>query len=232
MTNTELIKQHIYTGLEKLHTCRTGMDIHATNLIDFCPREFALCKQMNLLYNDEERVTGNRIITFKVGTAVEGVILEAIKVADVSAKIDPFYLNITSDIQVIGTPDGAMYLDRPEIPYIIELKTTGKDEIETMVSPYINHCCQIALYLWLAEIRKAPFVYDVGYVIYISKLEKKEQMKVYEVQRNDAFIARVREQLLAVKTFSKTGELPPRICNSPIALMARTQCRIPKLCFG
>ena len=231
MEKSKQLLDHIYNGLMSLHSSRTGMEIHATNLIDFCPRAFLLCQREGLLYNDEEKVPGRRIITFEVGKAVEGVILRALQASGVLRPLTELYINVTPEIKVLGTPDGACILTIEDEVYIIELKTTGKDEIETMIEPYINHVCQLSLYLWMAEIRKAPYVYTDGFVVYVSKLEKKEGIKVYHVQRNEAFIGRVREQLQVLKTFSESGGLPPRICNSPTALMAKNHCGIPKICF-
>jgi hypothetical protein len=165
-----------------------------------------------------------------VGHAVEASIIASFLAEGVSRPIDPFYINITPGDKVIGTPDAAVVIDDPK-PYIVELKTTGKDEIDTMVEPYINHVCQLSLYLWMAEIRKQPFHYDVGFVVYVSKIEKKEQIKVFLVRRNDAFLQTVRTQLNVVKTFSKSDVLPDRICNSSIGLLAKT-CGVAKLCFS
>jgi len=220
----------INSGLLKMRDARVDSNIHATNLINFCPRAYLLCKKHRLMFNDDSRVTTSRIITFYVGHAVEASIIASFKAEGVSKPIDPFYINITDTDKVVGTPDAAVVIDDPK-PYIIELKTTGKDEMTTMIEPYVDHVCQLSLYLWMAEIRKQPFYYDVGFIVYISKIEKKEQIKVYLVHRNDAFLQTVRTQLNVVKTFSKSDALPDRICNSPIGLLAKT-CTVCKLCFS
>lgn len=229
MERAKILLDSIYSGLSKMTDPRVDSFIHVTNLIEFCPREYLICKHNKLYYNDSEKVTANRIITYYVGKAVEGSIIKALETEGVARPIESFKLRVTATDIVTGTPDTAAIID-DGLPYIVELKTTGKDEIDNMEEPYVNHVCQLSLYLWMSELKGYKFHHDVGFVVYVSKLEKKNQIKVFLVRRNDAYIESVRRDLTIVKTFSESGGLPDRICNVPYATMAK-RCSTKHLCF-
>ncbi|MGQ9570681.1 MAG: hypothetical protein ACUVUQ_07530 [Thermodesulfovibrionales bacterium] len=230
----EQLLHHIKEGLKKrnkiMEALREGNTIHVTNLLDFCPREYALCLQHEIFFNQSKPSSLAQMVTFEIGRAVEKVVIDALEQEQVAVKFDLIRVNLLP-YPIVGTPDTYVLFSVKEKPYIVEIKSIKPESFDELTQPVVNHECQLSLYLWFAEITKMDVHTDSGLLIYVAKTQKTMPIKVYHVQRNDNFIKRVRNQLRELKTFSKTNILPKRICNSKSTFMAKRPCRCVDFCF-
>jgi hypothetical protein len=172
--------------------------------------------------------------TYEIGRRIEKIILQSLQAATVLEKrgvftIPPSYCGYT----LTGAPDAWVRLHPAWSIYTTEIKSIKPEDFDALVEPKVVHECQLSLYLWFAELCKMPNMQvKEGLLLYACKTQKVMPYKVFLVQRNDAFLKRVQDQLKELKTFSKTKKLPERMCNSPQALMARRPCKCVEECFA
>lgn len=225
---------HLQSGLKKRHqqgeAKREGNHIHATNLIDFCPREYLLCIKHKVFFNQPKPTSTAQMLTFEIGRAIEHVVISALRLEKVVIDKEPLEIK-EIPFPIIATPDIYTIFSTLDMPYIVEVKSIKPEDFDNLSEPIVNHECQLSLYLWFAQALNMKAHTEAGLVLYVAKTQKPMPFKAFFIQRNEAFIGRVKEQLTTLKTFSKSKKLPPRICNSKLALMARRPCKCLKECF-
>jgi len=224
----------VVSGLSKRHKRfedkREGNVIHATNLINFCPREYALCIKNGVFYNQPKPTAIGQKVTYEIGRRIEDMVREALW--EEKVVLDHLKgVGIKKPYPVVGTPDIWVKLSARDRPYIVEVKSIKPDEFDTLIAPKMDHICQVSLYLWFAGLNDLPVHTDIGLIIYVVKLQKTIPIKVYPVHIATEFLKTVQKQLAELKRFSKTKKLPVRTCNSPSALMAKRPCKVLKECF-
>jgi hypothetical protein len=229
----DAVQQGLKIRYKHKEQVREGNSIHATNLIDFCPREYALCVLNKIMFNAPKPASFAQMTTYELGYKIEALVLGALKAALVLHEAQPFHINHTYfGYPIIGSPDAWVKLKATEGLYTLEIKSIKPEDFDVLAEPKVVHECQLSLYLWLADLCKTPGMQvDRGLILYVCKTQKQNPFKVFTVERNNNFISRILGQLEELKTFSKNKKLPDRICNSPQALMARRPCKCVEDCF-
>src|SRR3972149_9374338 len=227
---------HIEEGFKKRHAhfekLREGNKLHATNLIDFCPREYALCLHHKLMFNAGRPTSLAQKVTYEIGRRIEAMVIEALVVEKVVVNIENIACSCASPYPILFTPDIFVQFNVKDIPYIVEVKSIKPEAFDVLETAQVTHECQLSLYLWFASLLKMKVHTEDGLILYVVKTQKPMPMKCFHIRRNEDFIKRVQTQLDELKTFSKKKVLPKRICNSPLALMAKCcQKGVVELCF-
>jgi hypothetical protein len=213
---------------------REGNAIHASSLIDFCPREYALCMLGKVMYNASKPATIAQMMTYDIGRKIEKIVLQSFDAAHILEKRGIFTIPASMfGYPITGAPDAWVRLHPSWGIYTVEIKSIKPEEFDILTEAKVVHECQLSLYLWFAELCKTPGMQvKEGLLLYACKTQKNMPHKVFLTQRNDAFLQRVQSQLQELKTFSKKKKLPERMCNSPQALMARRPCKCVQECFA
>lgn len=139
---------------------------------------------------------------------------------------------------VVGGIDTLVYDRKKKMGALNEIKSIGTDEFNTLSEPSLQYAYQTMAYLWLVEkLKKAGHFFDiyniqtdVGYITYISKTQKAAPWKIFEVSITPQFRRDFEKAIKELKTFSKSGIMPKRICNTKQHLMAK-DCQMVELCF-
>lgn len=217
---------------------RNDNHIHATNFLRFCPREFALCQTTGVLYNQErQKVFDAEIITRELGIAIEHSVKDSLKEI---GKLVHHNLRLSmnyGEYLITGGIDLVVNMSEREgrlALFPVEVKSIGKEEFYSMERPLMSHECQLSVYLWMLKKLKIPDINsEHGIVLYVPKLQispKHRPLRAFTIEPQRKFLRNVESKLKELKTFSKTKELPQRICPSRHAMMAE-ECKVVAPCF-
>lgn len=229
------LNEILVKGYKEAYQVRTDNNIHISNLIDFCSREFALCIKHKKYYNHTEKklIPIGTILTYSIGDAIHNSVKGAIKHLGLLAGEE---IKVGSDkygFPIRGSLD--MLVRHPQINFITEIKSISSESFDELTEPLVNHVCQLSLYLHFIEERtdiKDLVDLQKGVLLYVSKQQKKMPFKSFLVEKNNEFVKTVLVRLKEVKTFSETKKLPVRMCNSPLTYMARRPCKMVSACFN
>jgi len=234
----EILLQVLQEGYRKNYKSRIDNVIHVSNLLEFCPREYALSNKHKVSYNKGgSKLALSQLITYEIGNQMHSSVRRVLRQEGYLVDLPAMHHKDYNHIPVIGHPDAYVKLVRDKKISIVEIKTMGKDTYDTMVEPEVRDVCQLSLYLWLVEnCRMSDGVNETlvsstkGILLYFCKMHRPVPLKTFLVQRNDAFLKSVTAQLKEVKAYSLKGTMPQRICNARIAQMAR-KCTMTEECF-
>lgn len=225
------IKKEIRLALVEGSDSRVDHNIHVSNLIEFCPREFALCDQRGFNFNPGKKIYPGLALTFKIGHAIHRIIQDALKHSGMMV-LDEVNLALpVGKFMITGTNDGLIKLVGKKRLRIVEIKSISAEEYKDLMEAKINHECQLSLYLWKAKKLSIHAIHpDYGFIIYVCKGHRVDPIKIFPVARNDRFLEGVEKKVESLKTFSETGELPARVCTTRHAMMAK-RCSCKTWCF-
>lgn len=132
---------------------------------------------------------------------------------------------------------------------LVETKTMAADEFKKLVAPLAEHRIRTSLYLDVLESSpeyaskvhtthaRVLYIVKGGYGVVDHALkdyglpDRFSPFKEYTVQRNTMATAQLRKTAKTLVTFRDTGHLPNRVCDTPMALRAKS-CRVVGECFG
>lgn len=228
-----LALNYIAEGVNTFTDRRMDNQIHVSNLLEFCPREWALVQTKGYLYNPGKTHSFGELVTFGIGHALHGY-LQGMLTTHGSLKHEevPLWYDVTPDITLTGSCDGLIHLEGEDCLTPIEIKSDGKESFDERTAPEVRHEAQLSMYCWMIEKMGVYRKVDPsgGLIIYISKLRRNMPVKIFWVDRNEDFINHKLKQLKEVKTFSKTKKLPNRMCNNRHSMMAR-RCTMVTTCM-
>jgi hypothetical protein len=227
----EELLRSLKTGLRKLTTGRYGTNIHVSSLVEFCAREYALCIKNKFPFNSPKNLGMGMDLTWQIGIQIHKIVQKSLELGG-TQKISELTLELPNYIvPVVGSPDSMNLLIIDNKLRVLEIKSLAVEKFTALTEPYVDHVCQLSLYLWIIKKLKIKTIAtDYGYVLYVSKGHKQMPFKIYKTDRNDDFLKGVEKKLNKVKTFSKNGRMPARICSSVHNMMAK-RCKAKHLCF-
>jgi hypothetical protein len=245
----QLLFDLIVEGVRENYIAREDNTIHVSNLLNFCPREYAIMEAHDVAYNTKtERASLMELINYEIGDALHHTVRKALTTTKTlkgewrSCKCNSHtryqeFKVITDKFgrRIEGNID--MVLSLLKTHYFGEIKSIGKEDYKTLTEPLVDHTCQLSLYLYLAEIEKKRFNqffnlnFKEGFVIYVCKLAVPTPIRVFHVRRNESFLKEiVKPRLEELKTFSKKGNIPKRICSTSSAPRAK-KCKTLHKCW-
>lgn len=229
----EIIKQHITIGMKRwaMNESRIDNKIHASNLVEFCPRYFAYCQNGGLMYNTDKSLSLREILTFKIGDAIHGIIEHAIDLSGIKIAHEIPVFTSAGNYKVTGSADLIVKIEEHPKEIVLEVKSIAKSQFELLDKPLLPHEFQISIYLYLLELMKRENTEtSFGYVVYVSKEVVASPVKLFHVDRAEIFLSEIKSQLEEVVHFELTGDLPSKVCSSPLSAMAR-KCEYKPECF-
>lgn len=224
--------------------------IHASNLVDFCPREYCLSLETDRKFNASPIETVPSVaLTFHLGNRIHDLVRD---ILDESGILVHNELHMEYKhreiVRVTGTCDNIVELMDGQ--YILDVKSIGPagangffradgeitDKPYTgkniMVKPYVRHEIQVMVYMWLAEKLKIPNVStDRGFVLYVPKTAIKKPFIIGAVNRSSDTFKEFESDLDLVAYYIANKELPARLCTSLKSEKAKT-CRFTNECFN
>lgn len=229
----EIIRQHLSTGMKKwaMEDARVDNRIHVSNLVEFCPRQFAYYQLSGNMYNEARSLSVREILTFKIGDAIHDIIKYAARLSGISI-VEEIHMKIESgEFAVTGSADLIVSIKEHPKELVLEIKSIAKSQFDLLDKPLLPHEFQISTYLYLLEqMERSNTETSFGYVVYVSKEVSPSPIKVFRVDRAEIFLTEIKAQLAEVKIFSETGELPNKVCSSHLSAMAR-KCVFNANCF-
>lgn len=226
---------------------RMDNDIHVSNLKNFCPREFALCLKNNIIYNHRDSISAREYWMYELGHLVHSSISSILKSEGVLYKSEHRLRLNEYGFPIVGSCDNLLSVNSWGKELIVhEVKSIGNaDTFDKMTEPFIDDQIQLSLYMWL--LKKAGGKVTLGHVVpaitrpvntkqgivtYCCKVMRPKPFKSFLVDIMNPYIKTTIKKLKEVKTFSDNRrKMPKRICNSPLARMARRPCRTVFQCF-
>ncbi len=143
------------------------------------------------------------------------------------------------ELGIVGSPDLLLHLKEIGAYYPIELKSMAYDEWKNIVRPLPDHVIQLLFYWYLMQRAGYPVVSQVS-TIYISKgylfgnksPYKEFVIPVRTVTEAEDRLALHLNECRELKTFSDTGEIPPRtLCKTADCATAKG-CHVSVFCFA
>jgi hypothetical protein len=122
------------------------------------------------------------------------------------------------------------------------IKPSGDGGFDTLEAPLRDHGYQVNGYMWILKSKGAKILHkkpevkvqiakDVATISYAVKGNAQDPFKVFTVAPDPVFIARVEEKLEMMNLFLTKKKMPPQICKTEAAMMAR-ECPARTMCFG
>lgn len=153
---------------------------------------------------------------------------------------------VSEDMDCVGSIDAVLAYDVKKC-FAIEIKSIRpegwKDSnnitYQSITEPMLEHRMRMNVYLWLLKntynkaIKNLGIDTTRGLVLYVNKGQsgmKEFPMKPFVVNYDPKIIRPIEDKIKELKTFSKNGKLPKRICKQSLNLMARS-CVARDLCF-
>lgn len=161
--------------------------LHISNLISFCPREFALGKSSGRNIFKDRYISLSLGVTFDLGRMIEHIVRSRLISEGVilgewicmechtsvkgprpkkcwvcNSKHEFKYKGIEMSVSrhgynIIGNTDLTLIQSKKQ-PIFGEVKSMGEKEFDALTEPKIDHTFQLSLYLWLKRMVKAyPF---------------------------------------------------------------------------
>lgn len=138
------------------------------------------------------------------------------------------------EYRIVGNPDLVLYLPDLGALHVTELKSIAHDRWVELARPSPDHVIQVLFYWHLMQ-RKGYRMTDTVSILYVTKgwMFSGEPYKEFTfnaadmVKRLDPYI----EDAMKVKASREGGALPPRICATESAPIAK-KCDVCKSCFG
>lgn len=225
----------IHAGLDATHRPRNDNDIHVSNLLDFCPREFAILQEFGEPYNKSKSLGLRELVTFRLGDKIHDLLQEAFKGANILEINElSFRLPIGKGIYVTGSCDNVIKFPGERLCHIVECKSIDGDKFDQLnEAPIVNHELQLSLYLWFLQQTewKSKLDPERGFVVYLSKKYTHNPIRPFMIKRAKAFCEHVAKQLKEVKTYLKTKKVPKQICKTRLQPRARSVCSVVDYCF-
>jgi len=119
-----------------------------------------------------------------------------------------------------GRVDGI--LDLPDGFFVIDYKSIFSMQYKKLTKPLEKHYIQIMIYIMLLDIK-------AGFLLYENK--DSQQIKIYEVERNEEFIDRVKSRALKLKEMLLNGDMPKRPSSYTKGGKPCKTCPFKKVCW-
>lgn len=231
--------------------------IHASDIYNFCLRRYALYKKYPIDIKSK-CITVAQALTYAIGTKIQEIVIEnSLSLIGIwecglcyklyygykpkrcescmSKKFTYKELNLEYK-SLVGHID--MIHREADESVIVEIKSIEPERFKNITMPSLQHECQLQVYLYLINrnktrnkiLRDLKITGKYGYVLYVCKTSLQEPFKLFTVKYKRSFAKQLDSYLKSIEDFSRTGEIPDRICKSKIDLMAK-HCDLAHLCF-
>ena len=152
--------------------------IHASDIISFCPRKFALCRSNKIPYHTKEHVGKSLALTFEIGRKIQDIVVKRIHKTEqligtwhfpcckkknygfhtrkcpfcTSAALPAYIdtpLSLSLDKDVVLVGSIDLQVIEGQTIHTNEIKSIKKDEFNKLTEPLLPHQYQLSTYLYL-----------------------------------------------------------------------------------
>ncbi len=214
--------------------------LHVSSLVDLCPRQYALARQMNVTMYRPVRAQDRVIWT--MGLAAEDHVVRQFTAAHGETHMFRDQTFFVEELNLVGRPDAGIQVAQ-RCWAMLEVKSMNRPDFEALEAPLADHVIQAALYRWMMNNGGCPampghYAHTHVILLYVCKdfTWRGDPYKEFHVDCTSERVVYQVEVALdlaedLVDAMSAT-RIPPRVqCEDEECSRAKA-CPVAHLCFS